>query len=90
MWRSVYMAAIVYACGAPGWDGYRPATLDRPLQAFYRQVNTAAEQGRTLFGAANAARGAYVKAYLTRAEKQLHVPNEALAVVGTEQAATDH
>ena len=90
MWRCVYMAAVVYACGAPGWDGYRPAALDRPLQAFYRQVNVAAEQSRTLFASANAARGAYVKAYLTRAERQLHVPNKALAVVGTEPSAADH
>jgi len=81
MWRSVYMAAIAYACGAPGWDGYRPAALDRPLQAFYQQVNRAAGQGHALLVAANAARSAYVKAYLARAEKQLHVPKEEPAAV---------
>jgi hypothetical protein len=87
MWRSIYMAAIAYACGAPGWDGYRPTTLDRPLQAFYRQVNVAAEQGRAVLMAANAARSAYINAYLARAEKQLHVSKEALTAAGVEQGA---
>jgi hypothetical protein len=31
MWRSIAMAAVVYACGHPHFDGYRPAGLDRPL-----------------------------------------------------------
>jgi hypothetical protein len=82
MWRSLYMAALAYACGAPGWDGYRPAAVDRPLQIFYQQINVAATQGRTLLVAANAARSTYVKAYLARAEKQLHVSKEALTPIG--------
>jgi hypothetical protein len=90
MWRSMFMAAIVYGSGGPGWDGYRPAALDRPLQAFYRQVNVAAEQGRTLFVAANAARGAYVKAYLTRAERQLRIPKEGLSAGADQGSGTDH
>jgi hypothetical protein len=82
MWRSLYMAAIVYACGAPGWDGYRPAALDRPLQIFYQQVNVAVAQGSTLLVAANAARSVYARAYVARAGKQLHVSEQALTAIG--------
>jgi hypothetical protein len=87
MWRSIYIAAIAYGCGAPGWDGYRPVTLDRPLQAFYRQVNAAADQGRSLLVAANAARSAYVRAYVARVEKQFHVSKEATLTVGGGEGA---
>ena len=88
MWRSIYLAAIAYGCGAPGWDGYRPATLDSPLQAFYRQVNVAADQGRAVLVAASAARSTYVNAYVARVKKQLRIlPDEALTpVVAREDA----
>jgi hypothetical protein len=46
MWRTLIAAAIVYASGHPSLDGYRPGPLDRPLQAFYQEVNTVARTGK--------------------------------------------
>jgi hypothetical protein len=52
-------------------DGYRPAALDAPLQAFYQQVNKAAQEGQRALASINEARAGYFKAYMGRAEKQL-------------------
>jgi hypothetical protein len=71
MRRSLCTAAIAYGCGYPILDGYRPALVDLPLQAFHRQVDLAAEEGGRAFVSLNRAREVYVKAYLARAEKQL-------------------
>ena len=71
MWRSMCVAAIAYGCGHPGLDGYRPAALDRPLQAFYQQVNKAGLAGKKALASANEARAGYFKTYLGRAERQL-------------------
>lgn len=71
MWRGLCVAAIAYGCGHPGLDGYRPAALDAPLQAFYQQVNKAAQAGQRALGSVNDARASYLKAYMGRAEKQL-------------------
>jgi hypothetical protein len=71
MWRSLCMAAIAYGCGHPGLDGYRPTALDAPLQAFYRQVNVAAQEGQKMLASVNDARSRYFKAYMVSAEKQL-------------------
>jgi hypothetical protein len=50
MWRSIAIAALVYAYGHPKFDGYRPAGMDRALQAFYVEVNKAAASGRQVLG----------------------------------------
>lgn len=71
MWRALCTAAIIYACGHPGLDGYRPAALDAPLHAFYQQVNQAGMEGRKVLASANSARAGYIKSYMGRAEKQL-------------------
>ena len=71
MWRSLCVAAIAYGCGYPGLDGYRPAALDAPLQAFYQQVNKAGLEGRRVLASVNDARTSYLKAYMGRAEQQL-------------------
>jgi hypothetical protein len=71
MWRSVCLAAIVYGCGHPGLDGYRPAPLDVPLQAFHQQVNKAGQEGLRALESVNEARASYFKAYMASAEKQL-------------------
>ena len=79
MWRALCAAAIIYGCGYPGLDGYRPAALDAPLHAFYQQVNKAGVEGQKVLASANSARAGYIKSYLGRAEKQLRaaevVPN---------------
>jgi hypothetical protein len=75
MWRSLCIAVVVYGSGHPSLDGYRPAVLDKPLQAFHQQVNKAALQGQQMLAGLNVARAGYVKAYLGQAERQLHVPD---------------
>ncbi len=71
MWRTLGVALIIYGCGNPVLDGYRPAALDPPLQAFYQQVNKAGQEGQKALASLNAARAGYVKAYMGRAETQL-------------------
>jgi hypothetical protein len=44
MVRTLLAACAVYCDAHPLFDGLRPATLERPLQFFYRQVNEAATQ----------------------------------------------
>jgi hypothetical protein len=45
MWRTVLTAILAYGFGHPYFDGSRPATFDRPLQAFHIQVDNAARVG---------------------------------------------
>jgi hypothetical protein len=71
MWRSLFVALIAYGCGIPALDGYRPAALDVPLQAFYQQINKAGQEGQKALASLNEARASYIKAYMRRAEKQL-------------------
>jgi hypothetical protein len=56
MWRSLAAAALVYGFGHPGLDGYRPAMLDRPLQAFHQEVNVFARDGKRALGTLDDAR----------------------------------
>lgn len=74
MWRTLIVAAVIYGFGYPGLDGYRPAALDAPLQAFYQQVNKAGQEGEKVLASVNSARAGYFKAYMGRAEKQLRAP----------------
>ncbi len=72
MWRSLAIAAAVYAYGHPGFDGMRPAALDRPLQSFYREVNHAARDGhRALETLDNARTMGYLKGYISRIDTKL-------------------
>jgi hypothetical protein len=71
MWRALLAAAIAYACGHPKLDGYRPAALNVPLQAFYQQVNLAAHAGRQALTSFGRGHSRYVDDYVTRAERQL-------------------
>ena len=76
MWRSVLTAALVYAYGHPNFDGYRPAALDRPLQAFYVEVNKAALAGRQGLAKLDDDRAVrYLKAYIDRVEAELRSGN---------------
>jgi hypothetical protein len=72
MWKAVLTATIVYAYGHPHFDGYRPAALDRPLQAFYVEVNQSAHDGRRVLATLDDARAMrYLKGYIERMEEQL-------------------
>lgn len=62
---------IVYGCGTPGLDGYRPTALDDPLQAFYQQVNKAGQESQKVLVSLNDARASYFKTYVRCAGKQL-------------------
>ncbi len=74
MWRTLIVAAVLYGVGYPGLDGYRPAALNAPLQAFYLQVNKAGQEGEKALASVNTARASFFKAYMARAEKQLRAP----------------
>jgi hypothetical protein len=71
MWRGLCAAAIIYGCGHPGLDGYRPAVLDAPLHAFHQQVNKAGQEGQKVLASASSMGAGYFKAYMGRAEQQL-------------------
>jgi hypothetical protein len=72
MWRSIAMAALAYAYGHPNFDGYRPVGLDRPLQAFYAEVNKAALVGRQALERVDGDRAVgYVKTYVDTVETEL-------------------
>ena len=46
MGRIFLLAALLYGYGAPGFDGHRPAELDRPLRNLHRTVDAAASQAQ--------------------------------------------
>jgi hypothetical protein len=71
MWRALLAAALAYACGHPKLEGYRPALLNAPLQAFYQQVNLAAHAGQVALTSIGRGQSRYVNEYMTRAERQL-------------------
>ena len=76
MWRSIAIAALVYAYGHPNFDGYRPAGLDRPLQAFYVEVNKAALTGRQALARVDDDRVVrYLKSYVDTVEAELRSAN---------------
>ena len=72
MVRTLLAACVVYCYAHPLFDGLRPATLERPLQFFYAQVNEAASQGRQLLTRLDDARmRAYAQTYMKRVDAQL-------------------
>jgi hypothetical protein len=48
MWRTFLTAVLIYGCGHPGLERFRPALLGVPLQAFHQHVNAAALDGKKL------------------------------------------
>jgi hypothetical protein len=72
MVRTLLAASVIYCYAHPLFDGLRPATLERPLQFFYAQVNEAASQGRELLTRFDEARiRAYAQTYMKRVDAQL-------------------
>ena len=48
MGRILLLTALLYGYGDPGFDGHRPASLDRPLRQLHRAVDTAATDARRI------------------------------------------
>ena len=72
MWRTLIAASLVYGCGHPNFEGYRPALLDRALQSFHQEVNTAARDGEKMLASIDDTRFMrYLKDSVARAEAQL-------------------
>ena len=46
MGRIFLLAALLYGYGDPGFDGHRPAPLDRPLRNLHRAVDIAATRAQ--------------------------------------------
>jgi hypothetical protein len=46
MGRIFLIGALLYGAGGSGFDGRRPAELDRPLRNLHRTVDTAASQAQ--------------------------------------------
>ena len=54
MGRIFLFATLLYGYGDPGFDGHRPASLDRPLRDFHFAVNSGARDvQRTLVAVDN-------------------------------------
>jgi hypothetical protein len=76
MLRSFLAAAVVYTYGHPGFDGYRPGALDRPLQSFHREVNLVARDGQRVLATLDDARSMrYLKGYIEAMDAQLRASN---------------
>lgn len=73
MLRTVLAAAVVYAFGTPAFDGHRPASLDKPLQIFYTEINIAggtAKRALAVLGDGSMKR--YVEVFIGRLGAALH------------------
>jgi hypothetical protein len=72
MWRSLLAATAIYGFGHPSLDGYRPAAIDRPLQAFHQEINQVARDGQRALATLDDARTMrYLQAYIVRMDAQL-------------------
>ena len=72
MWRTLISASLVYGCGHPNLEGYRPALLDRALQSFHQEVNAAARDGEKLLASIDDTRFMHaLKDAMARAETRL-------------------
>jgi hypothetical protein len=72
MWRSLLAAVVVYTYGHPGFDGFRPGALDRPLQSFHREVNFMARDGQRVLATLDDARSIrYLQGYMDSMDAQL-------------------
>jgi hypothetical protein len=81
MVRTLLAASVVYCYAHPWFDGLRPATLERPLQFFYAQVNEAATQGRALLTRFDEGRmRVYAQTYMKRVDAQLKQAKGASAI----------
>ena len=82
MVRTLLAASAVYCYAHPLFDGLRPATLERPLQFFYVQVNEAASQGRELLRFDDARMRAYAQTYMKRVDAQISLGHDSCVPPG--------
>jgi len=72
MWRGVLAAVLIYGCGHPALEGYRPDWLDRPLQGFYREVQKAVSNGRIALASFDQERVAgYIRIFTDRFQSEV-------------------
>jgi hypothetical protein len=75
MWRGLVTVWVIYGCGHPTLDGYRPAWIDRPLQSFYENVNTTARDGQKVLASIDESRWMrYLKDYVSSMNARLRAP----------------
>ena len=48
MGHILLLAILLYGYGDPGFDGHRPAQLDRPLRNFHRAVDAVARDAQRI------------------------------------------
>ena len=80
MWRGILAAVLVYGCGHPALEGYRPEWLERPLQGFYQDVQKATSAARVAMAGLDQERiGGYIRIFTDRfkseVSKDLHSVN---------------
>ena len=72
MWRALISISLIYGSGHPSLDGYRPALLDRALQSFHEEVNSAARDGQKVLASIDDTRlMRYLKDYAARIDARL-------------------
>jgi hypothetical protein len=75
MWRSLIAVTAIYGFGHPSLDGYRPGLLDRPLQAFYNDVNQAARDGQKALATLDDTRAVrHLRRYIASLDARLRKP----------------
>ncbi len=73
MFRSLFVAAMLYAYGHPSFDGHRPAPFDKPVQGFYTDVNVAASNSWRALAVLDDARCMrYLDVLMARLGTELH------------------
>ena len=48
MGRLLTLAMVLYGYGDPGFDGHRPAAVDRPLRSFHGAVDSTARDAQRI------------------------------------------
>ena len=72
MWRTAFLAALAYGYGHPVLEHYRPAVLDRPMQAFHAEVNNVAREGyRAVSTLDNTRVGRLLRSYIVSVDQKL-------------------
>lgn len=73
MLRTLIAAVTVYGYAQPGFDGYRPAFLDKPLQAFSVTIDSGAQQSQRALAVFNKARlWHYADVFIERVRAEWH------------------